>query len=181
MQITLRHGEIAVVGHAPNAGAGGVDGDVGRCCGEGLEELVVLFLGGSEACAINLRNKVQGTHGVGGSGAIHVPLVLNGTLKCGEPVSVLLNVRIAGGHAHVVHEDGELAKTEGIHFLKFAHDVIDDGGAINEVISRVNRPDEIHLGGLRGLCQLLHHVLREPSVGFLLCGYGSGVGIFPKL
>ena len=64
---------------------------------------------------------MQGTHGVGGSGAIHVPLVLNGTLKCGEPVSVLLNVRIAGRHAHVVHEDGELAKTEGIHFLKFAH------------------------------------------------------------
>ena len=172
---------MVVVGNRPYALSGGVYGDVGRHLAQCGHEALSLVNAACKAVAIYLWHEVQGSHGVLGGGTLVVPLGFYFSLKFGQPVGILLHVGIRGRNTHVVHEDTEVAYAQLVHLLELAHDVADNGTAAQELVARVNGPDEVHLRLLAHLCQVAEHVLCEPAVLLLLGTDGGGVGVLPHL
>ena len=138
---------VGGIGHAPYAPAGGIDDDVGGRFAEGGEEGFTLFFATTrETAAIDLGNELEGLDGVGGGGAAFVPLFFNGLLEAGDAGGVEVVLRLGGGDGDVVNEHGKLAHAEGVHALVFVHDVGDDGGTVEEVVARMDGPNEVDLG-----------------------------------
>ena len=170
--------EIVAVGNTPHAPSRGVDGDVFGRGGEGREESAQI-VGADPARCVGLGHEMQRTNRVGRSCSGLVVLRFQSALHGGEPRCVEFELLFAIRHSHVIDENGKLAHAEVVHLVEFPQNIVHHRIASEEVVSRMDGPDEVHLRGCRLLREVAHHVLREPAF-FLLVGRDArGVGVLP--
>ena len=170
--------QILTIGHSPHVPSCGVDGDVGRHSRQGFEETFTVSFS-HPTQGVDLWHKVQRTHASFGGTACLVPFRIDGFLHSRQMLCIRFAVRFRSRHTHVVHEDRKLTHAQVIHTRKLLHDACHHIGLSHEIIARMDSPDEIHLGSLRSLRQIFHHVLRHSAIFNVRLRQSLGVRFFP--
>ena len=159
--------EVAAIGNAPNAPARRVNRHVFRSRRQSLIKSGA-GIGAHPAQGVDLRHEMHGANRVGRGSARLVVFFLKTALHSRQVVGIEL-VFAAIGQGYVIDENGELAHAESIHLVEFSQNIVHHRATPNKIISRVNRPNEIHLRRCRLRRDFAQHRLRQPTV-FLLFG-----------